>query len=142
MNMPDFYPNNIMNKVRETAVLPLDGILAVPLLCGPVIPDDMTRYIFKIKADNATGGPIILWVFAGDAAVPARLPIGNITVQVGLNPASQANYPDPVDYSAWIFKVTPDTGFVPTQLNGIYFGDVGGGLIDNISYEYADVRGE
>ena len=138
--MSDFEPNVIMNQIRETDVLALDGILAAPLLCGPVIPDDMVRYIYKIKGDNAIAAPILLYVFAGDAAVPARRLIGTIEIPVGLNPASQANYPDPVDYTGYIYRVNPNTGVAPTQENGIYFGDVAGGQIDNISYEFVDKR--
>lgn len=138
--MTDHYPNVVMNQLRETNVT-ASGTTAVPVQNGPNIPDDMVRYIYKIKGDNATGAPIRLVVYAGDAAVPNRRTLGRITVQVGVNPASQPNYPDPVDYSAYIFRVPPNTGVAPTQENGIYFGDAVGAQIDNITYEFADKRG-
>lgn len=137
--MSDFYPNVIMNKVRETDVT-ASGTVAAPVLNGPVIPDDMVRYIYRVKGDNATGGIIRLTVFAGDAAVPNRRLLADLEVQVGVNPASEVVYPAVTDYTGYILRVNPNTGVAPTQENGIYFGTAGAANIDNITYEFVDQR--
>jgi len=119
------------------------GTFAAPATVGPAIADDMVRYIYKIRGDNATGGLIELRVFAGDALNAARRQIASIMVPVGGNAGSNVNYPPNGDSTEYILKVKPNTNAAllgVTQENLITFGTAGAGNISDVAYEYVDKR--
>jgi hypothetical protein len=134
--MPDWNPNVLRERSVDSANS-ISGTVAVPLVNGPVIPDDMTMVVWKISGNN-TGIPAIgLSVFAGDAAVPARRQAVQFTLDGGV-PFSFPPNPNP---NSPIRIVKPNTGVVPTQENGVYFGDGGaGGVITGISMSYYMMR--
>jgi len=134
--MPDFNYNDVRTGSRDTN-LTASGTILVPVQNGPIIQDDQARYIWRIRAVNATVAPVEIILYAAHAAAPAFRPLFRTLVP----PGTTFVYPDKASPDQPCFRISPNTGVAPTQENIVTFADgAAGGQITAVSYSYYDKR--
>lgn len=137
--MPEFDFNALRSESRDTQIT-VSGTIAVPIQNGVNIPQDMIRYIWRVKAVNIAAAPheLIMYAWDGVAAVPHTI------LKIEIPAFTTMIYPEDATPDKPVIRVRPDTGGVAgiNAENQTYFADEGaGGMIAGISYSFYDKRG-